>query len=149
MNHSHTEQRSADTLATTTSAELRVEGMTCNNCARHVTEAIQSVPGVQSVLVNLQSQRASVRWKRDSTTDAGALIATIAAAGYEAKPIERTSQAHRTDWYSNLWLGGIITGVLMLGEWVFPFGKERWFQWIAFVLASVAQVFCGAQFYRG
>jgi copper chaperone CopZ len=25
--------------------ELLVSGMTCNNCARHVTEAIQSVPG--------------------------------------------------------------------------------------------------------
>ncbi|MEK7780268.1 MAG: heavy metal-associated domain-containing protein, partial [Verrucomicrobiota bacterium] len=33
--------------------ELRVEGMTCNNCARHVTEAIQSVSGVQSAMVSL------------------------------------------------------------------------------------------------
>ena len=42
--------------------ELRVSGMTCNNCVRHVTEAIQGVPGVQSVSVNLQDAAASIRW---------------------------------------------------------------------------------------
>jgi copper chaperone CopZ len=31
--------------------ELLVSGMTCNNCARHVTEAIQSVPGVRSAAI--------------------------------------------------------------------------------------------------
>jgi len=34
-------------------AELAISGMTCANCARHVTEAIQSVPVVQSASVNL------------------------------------------------------------------------------------------------
>jgi len=31
--------------------ELLVSGMTCNNCARHVTEAIQNVPGVHSAAI--------------------------------------------------------------------------------------------------
>ena len=41
--------------------ELQVEGMTCANCARHVTEAIQGVPGVHSAAVNLETHRATVR----------------------------------------------------------------------------------------
>ena len=28
-------------------------------------------------------------------------------------------------------------------------GMERWFQWVAFALAAVVQVFAGARFYRG
>jgi len=137
---------------TPASSELRVEGMTCNNCARHVTEAIQSVPGVRSVTVSIQSQRASVRWNPNSTTNVEALVAKITAAGYEAKPLEHATSdehSHRNEWHLNLWIGGLITAVLMLGEWVFPFGAERWFQWLAFALASAVQVFCGAQFYRG
>src|SRR5207249_4893435 len=39
--------------------------------------------------------------------------------------------------------------ILMSGEWVFEFSEERWFQWLAFVLAGVVQIFCGSQFYRG
>ena len=35
------------------STRFVVEGMTCNNCARHVAEAIQSVPGVRTAAVNL------------------------------------------------------------------------------------------------
>ena len=42
-----------------TVSELRVVGMTCNNCARKVTDAIQSLPGVQSVMVN--AERAVLR----------------------------------------------------------------------------------------
>ena len=37
----------------------------------------------------------------------------------------------------------------MIGEWVFHLAMTPWFQWLAFALAGVVQVFCGAQFYRG
>ena len=47
--------------------ELSVSGMTCSNCARHVTEAIQAVPGVRSATVSLESRRAQVRWSPDAT----------------------------------------------------------------------------------
>ncbi|HXJ73406.1 MAG TPA: cation transporter, partial [Candidatus Dormibacteraeota bacterium] len=31
--------------------ELSINGMTCGNCVRHVTEAIQGVPGVSGAQV--------------------------------------------------------------------------------------------------
>lgn len=132
--------------------ELRVEGMTCNNCARHVTEAIQSVPGVSNASVSLVANQASVRWQADAARDVPAVVHAIQSAGYEAKALEDSTKDkgfHRNGWHLNLWIGGVITAVLMLGEWVFHVDRERWFQWTAFGLASVVQVFCGAQFYRG
>ena len=142
----------SDRPASAAVSELSVEGMTCNNCVRHVTEAIQGMPGVQSATVNLATGRASVRWTTGATADNQSLVTAIAAAGYNAKPLETQHHSHEDQqdgWHLNLWLGGIVTGVLMLGEWGFDLGMARWFQWFAFVLAGLVQVIGGAQFYRG
>ncbi|HEX7469301.1 MAG TPA: cation-translocating P-type ATPase [Verrucomicrobiae bacterium] len=133
--------------------ELFVSGMTCGNCARHVTEAIQSVPGVRSASVVLEAGRASVRWAADAPANVPAVLSAIKAAGYEAKAIESHAHDHgahkQSGWHLNLLLGGFVTAVLMIGEWVFDLAMTPWFQWLSFALAGVVQVFCGAQFYRG
>lgn len=132
--------------------ELNVEGMTCNNCARHVTEAIQSVPGVRSASVALDAGRASVRWAAEAVVDPTLLVGAIKRAGYDARPApaaaSRESSPH-AEWHLHLWLGGCVTAALMLGEWGFDLGMAPWFQWLSFALASGVQTFCGAQFYRG
>ena len=127
--------------------------MTCANCARHVTEAIQSVPGVRSASVSLEAGRASVRWDADATTNVPAVLSAIAAAGYEAKPVETATHDHgehrQSRWQWNLILGVVVTVTLMLGEWVFGLGMKPWFQWFSFALAGAVQIIAGAQFYRG
>ncbi len=137
-------------IALSNSTELLVGGMTCNNCARHVTEAIQSVNGVRSASVSLAAGRATVRW--DATPDLQAVLAAIAQAGFEAKPAqaaEGLGQQRRSRWQGNLILGLGVTSALMVGEWIFHLARTPWFQWIAFGLAGVVQIFCGAAFYRG
>jgi Cu+-exporting ATPase len=133
--------------------ELLVTGMNCNNCARHVTEAIQSVPGVRSASVMLDAGRASVRWTADTSTDVPAVIAAVQEAGYKAQPVETAAHDHgksrQRSWHLNLWLGAFVTLLLMAGEWVGGVGMERWFQWLSFALAGAVQVFAGAQFYCG
>jgi len=140
-------------VAASNTIELEVSGMTCNNCARRVTDALQAVPGVHSVAVDLPTNRASVRWSTGNAADSPTLVSALKAAGYPAKPITPDSQHdhahHQTDWHANLWLGGIVTAALMLGEWVFDLAMTPWFQWCSFVLAGAVQVFAGAQFYRG
>jgi P-type Cu+ transporter len=75
--------------------KLAVSGMSCANCARHVTEAIQSVPGVQSVSVNLDAQQATVWWSPDSKPNASAVIQVVQTAGYGAKIVEaKAAQDH-------------------------------------------------------
>jgi Cu+-exporting ATPase len=41
---------------------LRVDGMTCGNCARQVTDALQKVPGVLAAPVDLTAATARVVW---------------------------------------------------------------------------------------
>src|SRR3954466_5559078 len=67
--------------------ELRVSGMTCQNCARHVTEALQTVPGVSSATVSLPQESASVRWSPGAHLDTPALVASLDKAGYPAKVV--------------------------------------------------------------
>jgi Cu+-exporting ATPase len=127
--------------------------MSCQNCARHVTEAIQSVPGVRSAMVSLESGRATVRWDASTPVNVPAVLSAIAAAGYAAKPAEAAGPDHgeprQSRWRWNLLLGVAVTITLMLGEWVFGLGEKPWFQWLSFALAGAVQIFAGAQFYRG
>ncbi|MDW8310493.1 MAG: cation transporter, partial [Verrucomicrobiales bacterium] len=130
--------------------ELLVSGMTCPNCARHVAEAIQRVPGVRSATVQLDAGRACVRWSPEVRPDMEAVLRAVRAAGYEATRVEagagEAAAARRAGWQWNLALGGAVTIALMVGEWVLGWGMERWFQWVAFVLAGGVQVFAGARF---
>jgi len=135
-----------------TATELQISGMTCNNCARHVTEAIQSVPGVRSALVALETSRASVRWNENAVADPAAVMVAVQKAGYAASAVKansKNSSERAGDWHLNLWLGGIVTAMLMTGEWIFDLGMKSSFQWFSFLAAGVVQVFAGAQFYRG
>src|SRR5438045_9681408 len=87
---------------------LRIDGMTCGNCARHVTEALQSVPGVQHADVTLQTSQGKVRWDAAADPSPDKLIRAIEEAGFSAKAIEPSSARPRTEslnaWKLNLWL---------------------------------------------
>lgn len=60
---------------------LLITGMTCHNCVKHVTQALQAIPGVIHVQVDLASGRAEVK----GAIDADALLAAISEEGYDAK----------------------------------------------------------------
>ena len=62
--------------------ELKVEGMTCSSCVRHVREALQGVDGVLGADVELDGGRARVRHTAKATR--AALVAAIEDAGYLA-----------------------------------------------------------------
>ena len=144
--------KTTETDARPAATELRVAGMTCTNCARHVTEAIQSVPGVRSASVALEAGRATVRWGSDSPANVPAVLSAIAAAGYEAKPADAVhdhGEHRQSGWRWNLVLGVAVTATLMAGEWIFDLGGSPGFQWLSFILAGLVQIFAGASFYRG
>lgn len=61
---------------------LKITGMTCQHCVRAATQALEGVPGVARVEVDLASGLAQV----DGDADLAALIAAIQAAGYGAAP---------------------------------------------------------------
>jgi P-type Cu+ transporter len=133
--------------------QLIVDGMTCGNCARHVTEALQGVPGVRSATVSLDAHQALVRWNPDAMASETALIQAVQKEGFEAELMGAQGHeptAHRASaWSLNLGLGVPVTLLLMLGEWVGKLGMAPWFQWFSFVSAGLVQIFAGARFYRG
>lgn len=140
-----------------TVTEMSVEGMTCGNCARHVTEAIQRVPGVQSAQVNLEAGNASVLWREGIAPSLPAVIKAVEKAGYSAREIPQEEHVCHEDhaaaklagWQLNLWIGVLGTAPLMIGEWVLRLNSAEWFPWLSFVVAGIVQVFGGAPFYRG
>ena len=67
----------------TKQTELIVEGMTCQNCVRHVREALQGVAGVEAVEVELPGGRARVRHAPETVL--AALVAAVEDAGYGSK----------------------------------------------------------------
>ncbi|MHC5350067.1 heavy-metal-associated domain-containing protein [Metapseudomonas furukawaii] len=63
------------------SIELRVEGMSCDSCVRHVNAALASVAGVTEVSVDLAAGRVRV----GGDADARSLLAALQDAGYPAR----------------------------------------------------------------
>lgn len=59
--------------------KIVVKGMTCDNCVKHVKEALEALPGVSDVKINLQTGAVSfedpeghgVEDVRDAIEDAG------------------------------------------------------------------------------
>src|SRR5664279_2938555 len=146
------EQR-APQIVPPSQTELAVTGMTCSNCARHVTEAIHSVPGVRTATVRLEASQASVRWAVGAEPNVPAVIHAVEKAGYGARVVEASAHEpgkHKlAGWQFTLWVGLCGTVPLMFGEWVLGLGMTPWFQWCSLALAGAVQVLAGARFYRG
>lgn len=62
--------------------DLGVGGMTCDDCVRHVTEALESVPGVRRAEVSLASRSAVVEAATD--VPSAALASAVRGRGYNA-----------------------------------------------------------------
>jgi copper chaperone CopZ len=63
---------------------LKITGMSCKNCVGHVQKALSGVAGVTgTVTVSLEQGEASVA----GTADPEALVAAVAAEGYDAVPV--------------------------------------------------------------
>ena len=66
--------------------ELTVEGMMCQNCVKHVTKALEGVPGVTEVQVSLEEKKAIVSLPDSASDDV--LKAAVEEAGYNVTEIK-------------------------------------------------------------
>lgn len=60
---------------------ISVTGMTCQNCVRHVSQALSALPGVRSVNVDLSSGAASLEVEGEIPREQ--LAAALDEEGYE------------------------------------------------------------------
>lgn len=72
---------------------LNVAGMSCSSCVRHVSAALQSVPGVSNVEVRLRAGTVLVR--HDATASTSSMVKALGEAGYDsqlaARPASRST----------------------------------------------------------
>lgn len=65
---------------------LKIEGMVCGNCVKHVHKALAKISGVQDVVVHLESKSAQVQLSQPVADDV--FKAAIEDAGYELAGIQ-------------------------------------------------------------
>jgi copper chaperone len=63
--------------------ELKVTGMNCQHCVRAVKQALEALPGVSAVVVDLDAGRARI----EGTAAPADLMAAVTDAGYQAQPL--------------------------------------------------------------
>ncbi len=66
---------------------IPISGMTCASCAANIEKAIRKIQGVESVNVNLATEKATVKYQA-AETRISAIKHAIVKAGYEALDIE-------------------------------------------------------------
>ena len=66
--------------------KIRIEGMSCQHCANHVTEALGEICGVKSVNVDLDNKNAVL--DLEHPVDEAKFKEAIDEAGYEVVGIE-------------------------------------------------------------
>lgn len=149
--------------------ELSVEGMTCASCVGRVERALKAVPGVTQAVVNLATERATIRGSADVAT----LIAAIKDVGYEAKAIgvavdatedEKAERAEkkeveRRELTRDFTVATVLTVPVFLmemGSHLIPaihglieatIGKQ-WNWYLQFVLTTLVLFIPGIRFYR-
>ena len=134
------------------SLELSIDGMTCASCVGRVERALNKVPGVKSVSVNLANERAHLELL--GQIDPQTLIAAVTKAGYAASVWEaehpqtdtQQTRLHRERWAL---IAAIALALpLVLPMLLQPFGVH-WMlpAWAQFALATPVQFIFGARFY--
>lgn len=129
---------------------LQVTGMTCASCVARVEKALLKVPGVSAAMVNLATEKATVR--AVSSVPVAALKAAIEKAGYEAAEVvaERPAAAGRGGpaWWP-VAVSTALTLPLITPMLLQLFGIDWMVNgWVQLALATPVQFWLGWRFYR-
>jgi Cu+-exporting ATPase len=139
--------------AATKKSIFPVGGMTCASCVARVEQALTSVPGVISAVVNLSSEKATVEYIEG--TEFADLRRAVEEAGYElgseAETLEDVTTAAqreirkiRNRFILAAALGSIILALSL--PWSPSFTGKLYLLW---ALATPVQFWAGWRFYRG
>ncbi|HZY64279.1 MAG TPA: heavy metal translocating P-type ATPase [Rubrobacteraceae bacterium] len=143
--------------AETARAELDITGMSCASCVGRVEKALNSVPGVLDVSVNLASEKAGVEYLPGSI-EARNLKRAVEDAGYGVVDREESAEdagerEYRKLRNSFLW-AAVLTALILAGSLPHMLGVPspvpmRWLNLGLLALATPVQFWTGWRFYRG
>ncbi|WP_412062224.1 heavy metal translocating P-type ATPase [Rubrivirga sp. IMCC45206] len=152
-----------ETTAPARTVTLRVEGMECASCSARVERVLSRMEGVESVGVNLATERATVSARPGLSDDA--IAEAIRKAGFEAgadtdrtdreadKDAERALQRRRALWAAALTLPIWILemGPMLVpgaGGWLGRTVGETALRWTLLALGTAVQFGPGLHFFR-
>ncbi|MDE1895964.1 MAG: cation-translocating P-type ATPase, partial [Rhodospirillales bacterium] len=124
----------------TKNTELAIGGMTCASCVARVEKVLKRVPGVQSVSVNLATERAHI--VAGSGVSLAVLEEAVAKAGYTASPAETPQPSHAKRELIELLAAAVLSAPVVLAMAVPVPG------WLQLLCATLVQFWLGARFYR-
>jgi Cu+-exporting ATPase len=129
--------------------ELAIGGMTCASCAARVEKKLNRMEGVRAT-VNFATEKASVDYAPGVTLDD--LITTVVDTGYTAvPPAPETPAGEDADDLAPLRRRLLATAVLAVPVIVLsmvPALQFRYWQWVAFALATPVVAYGGLPFHR-
>lgn len=76
--------------------DIKVSGMTCNNCVESVKSALMKVDGVKSAKVSLKEGKAVVEFDAEKA-DQTKLVAAITSAGFKAEDNKSSDTTGKSD----------------------------------------------------
>jgi len=126
--------------------------MTCGNCARRATDALQSVAGVDVASVDLAAGTAWVSWKPGQPAEVGRLTEALGRAGYPGRALEDAAASGvsgENSWDASWTIGMPSAVVLGVADWGFGLGMDRRYQWAAAVVAVLVVMKLGWGFLKG
>lgn len=147
----------------TAAESFEIAGMNCASCVSKVEKALQAVPGVISVAVNLATERATVSYLPE-TTGYAQMRNAVEAAGYRLGPLEtgHDETQHETSderkerelrSLRNVLLAGVaLTVPILLGSFpdLFPWAPGFLANpYVLLALSIPVQFWVGFRFYRG
>ena len=130
--------------------------MTCASCVRRVERALAGIPGVTAATVNLAAESADIALS--GPVQAGALIAAVAGAGYQAAvpaavradDVARRRLAQAAELRRRrvqLGAGAILSAAVLVVA--YGFAAAAWAGWAQLVLTLPVYLWVGALFHRG
>jgi Cu+-exporting ATPase len=143
---------------------LDVTGMTCAACSARLEKVLARTSGVASARVSLPLERADVVWRTPG--DAAKLVAAVRSAGFDAmvrgagseerrkarelRQSMRAGEARRTRMLALLAVGLALPFLIDMGRMMMSGSHAPLLPAsLQALLATLAQVVCGARFYRG
>jgi len=147
----HAESPPATTLAEDTAKtetlRFAIAGMSCASCAATIEKRLRSLPGIETVSVNLAANSGQVVFDPVNLAPQD-IYAAVAAAGFTALPAERerSSDQDAREELLNVWIAAGCAVPIMVLMFYPLFGPATLF--VNALLASIAQFTAGLGFYR-
>ncbi|MHC5374635.1 heavy metal translocating P-type ATPase [Enterococcus sp. LJL120] len=138
-----------------------ITGMTCANCSARVEKELNSTPGVTTATVNLATEKATVQFAEELSTEQ--IIGTVENIGYGAilyddahkQQIAAEKKAYVAKMKRDLIVSAILTAPLMISMILMLLGNHSGIVMffhrpiVQLVLATPVQFWIGARFYKG